>query len=51
MKFSDIFWTMALVRLASRPSPPDNGKDDNSAGCSCLIAIVIALALIFGMFA
>lgn len=49
MKFTDILWTMALVRLASRPSPPDNGKDDNSAGCGCLIAIVIAAVLILGM--
>ena len=49
MKFSDILWTMTLVRLVSRPSPPDNGKDDNSAGCVWLIAIVTALVLILGM--
>lgn len=51
MKFTDILWTMALVRLASRPSPPDNGKGDDPAGCSCLLAIVIAAALILGMLA
>jgi hypothetical protein len=50
MKFSEILWTMTLIKLATRPEPSGNGDNDNF-GAGCGLAIFIAFLLIFGIFA
>lgn len=54
MKFSDIFWTMTLIRHASRPDSSDDdgfgGKEEN-LGCGCLtviIMLIVGACIIFG---
>lgn len=54
MKFSDIFLTMTLIKLATRPEPSDDdgfgGKEEN-LGCGCLaviIMLIVGACIIFG---
>ena len=49
MKFSDIFWTITLVKSASRPDSSDDVGDGNS-GFGCALAIFTALLVIIVSF-
>ena len=49
MKFSDIFLTATLVKLANRPE--HSGGDDDYSGCGCLaviIMLIVGACIIFG---
>ena len=54
MKFSDIFWTITLVKSARCPDSSDDdgfgGKEENF-GCGCLaviIMLIVGSCIIFG---
>ena len=44
--FLALYGAMRLLEDSSRPVPPDDNDENNSLGCGCWAAIIIAIVIV-----